>query len=122
MDEDSIDKFYKDMGVNMETDIVSLMFSMNLQVKDKQMVMGEYTKAEFLQGCKSLGVDDISSWKQKVPTMRNDLKNEAKFKEMYKFVFGFACEKGMKSVEIGTANALWPMLVGEKCKFLDKWI
>lgn len=122
MDEDGIVNFYKALGVDMETDIVSLMFSLHMQVKDKQMSMGEYTKAEFMKGAEKLQCDDISTWKAKVSDMRNDLKNEAKFKEMYKFVFGFACEKGLKSVDIEAACALWPMLLGSKCKFLDKWI
>ena len=122
MDEDGIVNFYKAIGVDMETDIVSLMFSFHMQVKDKQMCMGEYTKAEFLKGAENLACDEISTWKAKVPDMRNDLNNEQKFKEMYKFVFGFACEKGFKSVEIESACALWPMLIGNRCKFLDKWI
>lgn len=122
IDEDQIFEFYKDLGIDMETDIVTFMFSYNMQVKDKQLVMGEYTKEEFLQGCKNLGVDDLAGWKSKIATMRADLKNDAKFKEMYKFVFGFACEKGMKSVEIDTALALWPTLLGNRCKFMDKWV
>ena len=41
---------------------------------------------------------------------------------MYKFVFGFACEKGFKSLEVESAIALWELLIGsKKCKFLGKW-
>jgi len=122
IDEDQVFEFYKDLGIDMETDIVTFMFSYNMQVKDKQLVMGEYTKEEFIQGCKNLGVDDLAGWKAKTATMRADLKNDNKFKEMYKFVFGFACEKGMKSVDIDTALALWPTLLGNRCKFMDKWV
>lgn len=115
MDEDAILKFFGDIGVDMETDIVSLMFSSHMATKDKQMCMGEYTKAEFMQGAESLQCDEIGTWKSMVPTMRNNLKNEGKFKEMYKFVFGFACEKGIRSVDIESACALWPMLLKDKC-------
>lgn len=119
MDEDAIFAFYKDLGIDMESDIVCLMFSFNMQVKDKQLVMGEYTKAEFLQGCKNMGIDDLSAWKAKIPSMRADLKNDSKFKDMYKFVFGFACEKGFKSVDLESACVLWPMLLGDRCKFCN---
>lgn len=122
IDEDQVFEFYKDLGIDMETDIVTFMFSYNMQVKDKQLVMGEYTKEEFIQGCKNLGVDDLAGWKGKIATMRADLKNDNKFKDMYKFVFGFACEKGMKSIDIDTAVALWPTLLGNRCKFMDKWV
>ena len=41
---------------------------------------------------------------------------------MYKFVFGFACEKGFKNVEVESAIALWDLLIGkQRCKFLDIW-
>ena len=122
IDEDQVFEFYKDLGIDMETDIVTFMFSYNMQVKDKQLVMGEYTKEEFIQGCKNLGVDDLAGWKSKIPNMRADLKNDNKFKDMYKFVFGFACEKGMKSVDIDTALALWPTLLGNRCKFMTQWV
>ena len=41
---------------------------------------------------------------------------------MYKFVHGFACERGYKNVEVESACALWGLLIGnQRCKFLDKW-
>ena len=84
--------------------------------------MGEYTKPEFVKGCETLGCDSIDKWKAVLPRLRTELKNESKFKEMYRYVFGFACEKGFKSMEPDTAVALWGMLIGStKCKFLDKW-
>lgn len=123
MEEDGIAQFWTDIGVDMEQDIVSLMGSYYMQTgKDNQIVMGEYRKNEFLKGCEALGCDDIASWKTAVTKLRTELKQEARYKEMYKFVFGFACDKGMRSLEIDAACALWPMLLGEKCKFLCKWI
>ena len=118
MEEDEINQFFNDMGVNMETDIVSLLISMYMQAE----TMGEYKKPEFLKGCEALGCDDISTFKAVLPRLRQELKNETKFKEMYKFVFGFACEKGFKNVEVESACALWDLLIGNaRCKFLGKW-
>lgn len=118
MEEEGIVQFYADMGVNMETDIVCLMVSKYMQAE----TMGEYKKSEFLKGCEALACDDIATFKAVLPRLRQEMKNENKFKEMYKFVFGFACERGFKNVEVESANALWDLLIGEqKCKFLAKW-
>ena len=41
---------------------------------------------------------------------------------MYNYVFDFTCEKGMKSLDVESAIAMWDMLIGDnKCKFMDKW-
>ena len=41
---------------------------------------------------------------------------------MYNYVFAFACDKGMKSLDVESANAMWDMLIGDKrCKFMGKW-
>ena len=118
MEEEGIVQFYADMGVNMESDIVCLMISQYMQAE----TMGEYKKSEFLKGCEVLACDDISTFKAVLPRLRQEMKNETKFKEMYKFVFGFACEKGFKNVEVESANALWDLLIGsQRCKFLNQW-
>ena len=118
MEEEGIVQFYADMGVDMETDIVCLLISKYMQAE----FMGEYKKSEFLKGSEVLACDDINAWKAVLPRLRQELKNENKFKEMYKFVFGFACEKGLKNVEVESALALWDLLIGkQRCKFLDKW-
>ena len=58
MEQDEVDKFFSDIGVNAETDIVCLMASFHM----KAMTMGELKKDEFLTGCEALGCDDIQSW------------------------------------------------------------
>ena len=55
MEQDEVDKFFSDIGVNAETDIVCLMASFHM----KAMTMGELKKDEFLRGCEALGCDDI---------------------------------------------------------------
>ena len=118
MEEEGVVKFYADMGVNMETDIVCLLVSQYMQAE----TMGEYKKVEFLKGCESLACDDIATFKAVLPRLRQELKNEIKFKEMYKFVFGFACDRGFKNVEVESSCALWDLLIGsQRCKFLAKW-
>lgn len=88
----------------------------------KAMCMGELKKDEFLKGCEVLGCDDISSWQAVVPKLRQQLKNQNQYKQMYNYVFGFACDKGMKSLDVESANAMWDMLIGDKkCRFMAQW-
>ena len=108
MDEDGIQKFCDAIGVNMESDIVCLLISQKMQAE----CMGEYKKSEFLKGAEVLGCNTISDWKAIVPKLRTDLQNKETFKEMYKFVFGFGCEKGYKALEVESAVQLWDLLIG----------
>ena len=59
MDEDQIEKFYSDIGVDSGTDIVALLISMYMGAKK----MGCYEKSEFLEGCKTVGADSVEGWK-----------------------------------------------------------
>ena len=118
MEDDGIEQFYKDLGVNAESDVIVLLVSKYMGAKQ----MGEYQFEEFKAGCENLGCDTIQAWRS---TLKNvlipELKNEAKFQELYKFAFGFATEPGKKNVEIQTALALWDLFLGSRCSFLEKW-
>jgi hypothetical protein len=69
MDEDQIEIFYKDMGVDSGSDIVALLVSMHMGAKK----MGCYEKSEFIEGCKSVGADTIEGWKKALPKLYKDL-------------------------------------------------
>ena len=56
-----------------------------------------------------------------MPRLYEELKDENTFAEVYRFTHGFAAEKGFKNVEIPTAVALWGLMLGNRCNFLDKW-
>ena len=69
MDEDGIQKFCNDLGINMETDVVCLLMSQRMQAE----CMGEYKKSEFLKGCEVFGANDLAGWKAIIPKLRQDL-------------------------------------------------
>lgn len=69
MGEDEIERFYSDLGVDSSTDIVTLIISMYMGAKK----MGTYEKSEFLEGCKTLGVDSIDAWKSCLPRLYKEL-------------------------------------------------
>ena len=42
--------------------------------------------------------------------MRSELKDDQKFREIYNFAFGWAKEKGQKSLALDTAIGMWQLL------------
>ena len=55
--------------------------------------------------------------------MRSSLKNQADlFKSVYLYTLGYTEEEGKKGIAVEYGAALWPILMGDKCKFLDDWL
>ena len=69
MNQDGIESFMGQIGINAQTDQLAILVSMHMEAR----YMGEYTWAEFKKGCQALGADDIASWTAAVPRMRSQL-------------------------------------------------
>ena len=74
----------------------------------------EFSRQEFISGLQALGVDSIGKLQEKLPFMRSELKDEQKFHEIYNFAFGWAKEKGQKSLALDTAIGMWQLLFAER--------
>ncbi|XP_027171185.1 DCN1-like protein 1 [Coffea eugenioides] len=99
-------------------DIVMLVLSWHM----KAATMCEFSKQEFIGGLQSLGVDSIEKLREKIPFMRSELKDDQKFREIYNFAFGWAKEKGQKSLALDTAIGMWQLLFAEKhWPLVDHW-
>lgn len=103
MEGEGIALFYDHLGVDAASDPVTLVISYYMGAK----TMGVYAQEEFVQGLTKLGCDSIESLKKKLPGLKQDLNDPAKFKEIYKFIFDFSRDQGYKNVNIDTAMALW---------------
>jgi hypothetical protein len=68
---------------------------------------GKYTREEFTGGMRKMGVDSIEKLKAKLPALRQELADEAKFKQVYEYCFDFSKELNQKSLPLETAVALW---------------
>jgi hypothetical protein len=72
-------------------------------------------------------VDSIDKLKYLLPSLRAELKDEHKFRDIYNFAFGWAKEKGQKSLALDTALGMWRLLFKERpwplvelwCQFLQ---
>lgn len=88
----------------------------------KASTMCEYSKEEFFTGLQALGIDSLEKFRERIPFMRSELKDEQKFREIYNFAFGWAKEKGQKSLALDTAIGMWQLLFAEKqWPLVDHW-
>ena len=118
MPQDGIEKFYADLGVNPETDVVVILISQKMGAE----CMGEYKLDEFQKGCQELNCSSIANFKSALPRLYKELQNETVFKNLYLYTYGYALEKGYKSVDKEIAIALWELLMASQCQFFQKWI
>ncbi|KAL4597884.1 hypothetical protein ACB092_11G020300 [Castanea dentata] len=80
----------------------------------KAATMCEFSKQEFIGGLQVLGINSLEKFCEKIPFMRMELKDDQKFREIYNFAFGWAKEKGQKSLALDTAIRMWQLLFAEK--------
>ncbi|XP_039119391.1 DCN1-like protein 1 [Dioscorea cayenensis subsp. rotundata] len=114
---DGISMLCNDLQVEPD-DIVMLVLSWHM----KAATMCEFSRQEFLTGLQALGADSIGKLREKIPLMRGELKDEHKFREIYNFAFGWAKEKGQKSLALDTAIGMWQLLFAEKnWSLVDQW-
>lgn len=106
---DGIEQLCKDLGVDPD-DVLVLVLSWHLNAQR----MGFFSKAEFTNGLQKLGVDNISKLKGQLSNFRKDLDDQAKFKEIYRFAFGFAKERETKIIDLQTADALLALVLGNR--------
>ncbi|VFQ91684.1 unnamed protein product [Cuscuta campestris] len=114
---DGISLLCNDIQVDPQ-DIVMLVVSWHMGAA----TMCEFSKQEFISGLQSLGVDSLDKFREKIPFMRDELKDEHKFREIYNFAFDWAKEKGQKSLALDTAIGMWQLLFAEKdWPLVDHW-
>jgi len=82
--------------------------------------MGFFSKEEFTGGLQKLGVDNISKLKSQLTNFRRDLDDNVKFKDIYRFVFGFAKEKESKIIDLATADTLLAVVLGPRSQHTEQ--
>jgi len=106
---EGIEQLCKDIGVDPE-DVLVLVLAWHLNAQR----MGFFSKTEFINGLQKLGADNVSKLKGQLSNFRRDLDDQAKFKEIYRFAFGFAKERESKIIDLATADALLALVLGNR--------
>lgn len=111
-----IEKFCEDIEID-PIDPVILVISMKMSATS----MGKYSREEFMGGMRKMGVDSVDKLKAKLPSLRAELQDEHKFKEVYEFSFNFSKELNQKSLPLETAAAMWKVLLTDRWALVDEW-
>ncbi|KAK3747494.1 hypothetical protein QZH41_011368, partial [Actinostola sp. cb2023] len=89
--------------------------------KFKAATQCEFTRKEFIDGMTELNCDSNEKLKSKLPSLESELKDNAKFRDLYQFTFNFAKTPGQKSLDLEMSIAYWKILLSIRFKFLDLW-
>ncbi|KAF9339622.1 hypothetical protein BGZ91_005294 [Linnemannia elongata] len=113
---EGMEKFCAALDVD-PTDVVMLVMAYHLKAEN----MCEFTRAGFIEGWTKLRCDTIEKMKNAVETMRQELKDDATFKEIYYFSFNFGLGENQKSLPLDVAIPFWMLLLPDRFPRLDMW-
>lgn len=121
---EGMEKFCSDLGVDPTEYIVLL-----LAWKFEASQMCRFTHEEFINGCQKMKVHDAKSLRSRFPEMREEVRDQEKFKSLYRFTFTFGLDQstGQRSLPVDMAIPLWELvfeqdrtpLLTDWCKFLQ---
>lgn len=114
---EGVGQLCEDLGVD-PADVVMLVLSWHFNAA----TMCEYSKDEFTSGMASLNCDSLSKLQAKLPELRRELDDPAKFKDIYNYAYNFSREKGQKCVQLDTAVGMWGLLLQSRWPMLDSWV
>lgn len=113
-----VEAFCKDLRVD-PADVVMLVISYHFRAKNSC----EFDREEFVKGMTDLKCDSISKLAALIPSLRQELQDPGRFQEVYRYAYGFSCEKGQKCVHLDMALAMWQLIFSEKpWPLLDLWL
>ncbi|KAG0378044.1 hypothetical protein BGX24_004870 [Mortierella sp. AD032] len=113
---EGMEKFCVALDVD-PTDVVMLVMAWHLKAEN----MCEFTRAGFVEGWTKLRCDTLEKMKNAVETMRQELKDDATFKEIYYFSFSFGLSENQKSLPLDLAIPFWMLLLPERFPRLEMW-
>jgi len=101
MQGEPLGQFFRDAGVDPEKEgAVTLAAAYKLKCK----ILGEIKRSEFVEGFSALGCDTIEKIKTEMGNVRELLKDKARFRDFYRWLFDFIKEEpDRKSVDVEPA-------------------
>ncbi|KAG9293761.1 hypothetical protein G9A89_019098 [Geosiphon pyriformis] len=114
---DGILQYCNDLQVAPE-DIVMLVIAWNLECEK----MCEFKRQGFINGWTKLKCDSIEKMRAAIPRLRQSLRDEATFREIYQFTFKFGLGDNQKSLNLDIAIEYWQLLLRDRWQHLDIWV
>jgi DCN1-like protein 4/5 len=112
---EGIEALCGDIGVEPEN-VAVLVLAWHLNAQS----MGYFKKEEFMTGMQTLGVDTLEKLKNQLRVFKDELDDPSKFKDIYRYAFGFAKEKEQKILDLVTADGMLDLLMGNRFPHTEK--
>jgi len=113
-------QYGQDLGVTDDKDPMLMIIAWKLNVSHGKV--WEFTRDEFVGGWAIHGAHNIDSMKKKCKEWREEVKNAAKFKQFYNYVFDYLRED-KKILVMEEAVTVWDMLgFNERWPMFSKWV
>ncbi|KAF0306207.1 DCN1-like protein 1 [Amphibalanus amphitrite] len=106
---DGVMRLLEDLQLHPESRLVLI-----IVWKFRAQTQCEFTRQEFCQGMYDLGCDSIDKLKAKLPLLDAELRDPAKFKDLYQFTFNYAKNPGQKGLDLEMAIAYWRIVLGNR--------
>lgn len=86
--------------------------------------MGTFEKAAFSSGAAALGITSVENLKSKLPLMEKKcVFGGSEFDNVYKFVYSWGCEPGIRNMKKDVAIGLWKLLIPPSAySLIDDWL
>lgn len=115
---EGIVRLCRDLGVRPEEFRVLL-----LAWKFGARQMCRFSREEFLSGCRALRADSALALRARFPDMREEARDPARFRDLYRFTFKFGLEAGQRVLPTEMAAQLWRLVFSESPPaVLERWL
>lgn len=113
-------QYGQDLGITDDKDPMLLVVAWKLNVNHQKC--WEFNRDEFVGGWAIHGCHNIDTMKKKTKEWREELKNAAKFKQFYNYVFDYLKEE-KKILVMEEALTVWDMLgFNERWPLFGRWV
>lgn len=117
---DGIERFCVDLEVKPEEFIVLV-----LAWKFGAETMCEFTRTEFVQGCKAMKVDSMKGIQSKFPELLAEVHDRQAFKDLYRWTYKFGLDSasGQRTLPTDMAISLWKLVFSQnEPPVLQRWL
>ena len=110
-------RFFDDLGINPESDLVTLVLANKMNAQE----MGKFTQEELYEPDETTPVRFDGKVEEENSGDEQELVDSYAFKAVYEYAFRFSKEENQKALDLDTACAMWELLLKDKWSLLDKW-
>jgi DCN1-like protein 1/2 len=114
---DGIMQFASDIGVDPEdVQLFILFYKLNCSQQY------EIKENEWITGFATLGMETFQKMKQRIPKLKDEIKDEQEFTDFYLFCFNYMKQsKEQRSLNVESAVSVWKLIMQDRYRFLNEW-